>query len=362
MGTGAGVQALFKDDETLMDEDLDYQITQMDDSVGPESNSYRSQLDPANQQFLGQQNFQPLPMFMPDKASSAAMSCASSFMDVNTESSRSSGSGSSSKSMTPTGQGMEDGLQSRTSSQDLDDVRSAVASAVSNQYPPTSEALRMNVFSVGSLSLRQPLGPQQQQQLESVSELSYSSDTGDAGEDPAIKRAEQNRAAQRAFRQRKQQYIKWLESKAEELDEVYRVMGLVRTENQQLRKLVMELDANLNDSQKEITTSTSSMNGVSGPKIDEVDVGRGKGKSTFKLNQIREQQHQMLMLQNQQAIQLQEQYRQREQQRQQQRSMVVPATTGTDSGANAIVMTSPPASDIITMSSGSRLSLQPAYS
>lgn len=68
----------------------------------------------------------------------------------------------------------------------------------------------------------------------------------DPEEGPAIKRAEQNRAAQRAFRQRKQQYIKWLESKAEELDEVYKIMALVRTENQILCKLVMDLDERIN--------------------------------------------------------------------------------------------------------------------
>ncbi|KAF9906732.1 hypothetical protein EC991_000325 [Linnemannia zychae] len=61
-------------------------------------------------------------------------------------------------------------------------------------------------------------------------------------EEIAFRRAEQNRAAQRAFRQRKQKYIKWLESKAEELDEVYRILALVRTENQQLCNIVMELD------------------------------------------------------------------------------------------------------------------------
>ncbi|KAG0227554.1 hypothetical protein BGW41_003736 [Actinomortierella wolfii] len=61
------------------------------------------------------------------------------------------------------------------------------------------------------------------------------------GEDPAIRRAEQNRAAQRAFRLRKQKYIKWLEGKASELDEVYRIMAIVRAENQQLCNMVMEL-------------------------------------------------------------------------------------------------------------------------
>ncbi|KAF9145489.1 hypothetical protein BG015_011889, partial [Linnemannia schmuckeri] len=85
----------------------------------------------------------------------------------------------------------------------------------------------------------------------SSSPLSTSSPMTEMVESPeeiAFRRAEQNRAAQRAFRQRKQKYIKWLESKAEELDEVYRILALVRTENQQLCNLVMELDGKLSHS------------------------------------------------------------------------------------------------------------------
>ncbi|KAF8949461.1 hypothetical protein BGZ47_000001 [Haplosporangium gracile] len=85
----------------------------------------------------------------------------------------------------------------------------------------------------------------------SSSPLSMSSPMTEMVESPeeiAFRRAEQNRAAQRAFRQRKQKYIKWLESKAEELDEVYRILALVRTENQQLCNLVMELDGKLSHS------------------------------------------------------------------------------------------------------------------
>ncbi|KAF9133648.1 hypothetical protein BGW39_009265 [Mortierella sp. 14UC] len=85
----------------------------------------------------------------------------------------------------------------------------------------------------------------------SSSPLSSSSPMAEIVESPeeiALRRAEQNRAAQRAFRQRKQKYIKWLESKAEELDEVYRILALVRTENQQLCNLVMELDEKLSHS------------------------------------------------------------------------------------------------------------------
>jgi hypothetical protein len=57
-------------------------------------------------------------------------------------------------------------------------------------------------------------------------------------EEIAFKKAEQNREAKRA----KKTYIRWLESKAKELDEVYRILALVRAEDYQLCNLVMELD------------------------------------------------------------------------------------------------------------------------
>lgn len=262
----------------------------------------------------------------------------------------------------------------------------------------------MNVSNVDSLPLQQPLA---RQQLQSVSEFSYSSgpgslgevssDTGDAEDDPAFKRAEQNRAAQRAFRQRKQQYIKWLEGKAEELDEVYRIMSMVRTENQQLRKLVMELDACLNGPPKGMAMPTPKIDlslsrevalrltnlvtlsgagaggdrsvvAVGRPKYQPrsssiAKGGRGKGKGAYKLNQLKEQQRQQtLMVQNQQAIQIQEQYRQREFQRHQQRSTAMPITTGTDGGGNAVTLTNSlaptPVGDFLSMSSASQLPLQ----
>ncbi|GJJ69507.1 hypothetical protein EMPS_01853 [Entomortierella parvispora] len=115
---------------------------------------------------------------------------------------------------------------------------------------------------------------------------------GDSGEDPVIRRAEQNRAAQRAFRQRKQQYIKWLESKAEELDEVYRIMALVRTENQQLCKLVLELndrlqaakgrgvdtdETSVKDKNSTATSDASPSSSSSSAAIAKVVAGNGHG-------------------------------------------------------------------------------------
>ncbi|CAO3564537.1 unnamed protein product [Mortierella alpina] len=88
-------------------------------------------------------------------------------------------------------------------------------------------------------------------------------------EEIAIRRAEQNRAAQRAFRQRKQKYIKWLESKAEELDEVYRIMALVRAENQQLCHVVAELEEKLSAAKGSFSSiDTSPLSTRSGPSME----------------------------------------------------------------------------------------------
>ncbi|KAI8373853.1 hypothetical protein BD560DRAFT_433964 [Blakeslea trispora] len=56
------------------------------------------------------------------------------------------------------------------------------------------------------------------------------------------KRAEQNRAAQRAFRLRKERYIKELERKAQLLDEWRVEIELLRQENQQLREINQQIE------------------------------------------------------------------------------------------------------------------------
>ncbi|CAO3663226.1 unnamed protein product [Rhizopus stolonifer] len=56
------------------------------------------------------------------------------------------------------------------------------------------------------------------------------------------KRAAQNRAAQKAFRQRRDQYIKELETKANEVKETQSELTMLREENGQLRERVIELE------------------------------------------------------------------------------------------------------------------------
>lgn len=57
------------------------------------------------------------------------------------------------------------------------------------------------------------------------------------------KRAQQNRAAQRAFRQRKELYIKDLETKVQELKQVKETMEQLRSENQELRDYILALQS-----------------------------------------------------------------------------------------------------------------------
>jgi len=156
---------------------------------------------------------------------------------------------------------------SHTSSQDMDDMPFTAAQqqttwAVSQQqpfstshyqhsiqqltsYPSASSGVMSFPLSSSLTSSLSSFTPGVGSSSSSVNGSGGSTDAAELPEEVAIRRAEQNRAAQRAFRQRKQKYIKWLEGKAEELDEVYKIMALVRAENQQLCRLVLELDDKL---------------------------------------------------------------------------------------------------------------------
>ncbi|KAI8369890.1 hypothetical protein EDC96DRAFT_503757 [Choanephora cucurbitarum] len=69
------------------------------------------------------------------------------------------------------------------------------------------------------------------------------------------KRAEQNRAAQRAFRLRKERYVKDLERKAQLLDEWRVEIELLRQENQQLREVNQRLEQEQKQPMKKSTLS-----------------------------------------------------------------------------------------------------------
>lgn len=57
------------------------------------------------------------------------------------------------------------------------------------------------------------------------------------------KRAQQNRAAQRAFRQRKELYIKELEAKAEQLKAMQAQIDELKHENSELRNYILALQS-----------------------------------------------------------------------------------------------------------------------
>ncbi|KAG0351841.1 hypothetical protein BGZ54_003074, partial [Gamsiella multidivaricata] len=226
--------------------------------MGPQDNEYSQHFGQTRQQLFNLQKFQSMPMLSSDQLNCTSISYESSPMDLSIDSPSLASPGTSSKSVAAGGQISEEGQQSRTSSQDFDDTKPVVNGIIPKHYLSSTGG---HEFPSTQFHMSGILSTQNEStQVESQSKLRQlygngsnhiggaSSDTGDtvdAGEDPAIKRAQQNRAAQRAFRQRKQQYIKWLESKAEELDEVYRIVALLRAENEQLRGLAMDLDASL---------------------------------------------------------------------------------------------------------------------
>ncbi|KAI9299513.1 hypothetical protein BJ944DRAFT_145376, partial [Cunninghamella echinulata] len=59
------------------------------------------------------------------------------------------------------------------------------------------------------------------------------------------KRAAQNRAAQKAFRQRRDQYVKDLEKKVKEMDDWKQDIEMIKDENKQLKQLVQQLQSRI---------------------------------------------------------------------------------------------------------------------
>ncbi|KAF3767872.1 hypothetical protein M406DRAFT_242601, partial [Cryphonectria parasitica EP155] len=84
------------------------------------------------------------------------------------------------------------------------------------------------------------------------------------------KRAAQNRAAQRAFRQRKEGYIKKLEQQVRDYSEMENQFKMLQTENYSLREYIVHLHARLVDAQVEPPQPPPNVNlnmapGVPGP-------------------------------------------------------------------------------------------------
>ncbi|KAF9956183.1 hypothetical protein BGZ72_002964 [Mortierella alpina] len=254
-----------------MEQDLDYQAIDVDKNQAPNQHDACNPLYGMDQQHLEAYiNNHGQFLGLSSQFRSTSMSYTSP-MDLCAIPSNSSCSETSPATLTPSNRlDEEDGHQSRKSSLTADDS-GETSSAISSFYLEPSLADIKTAHSqhtvpdaFGSIKQQQQQQPQSQQHQHqhqhplsmpmapnsSIPNLHSSGPHADVAgeeEDPAIRRAEQNRAAQRAFRQRKQQYIKWLESKAEELDEVYRIMGLVHNENQQLRALITDMDERMAD-------------------------------------------------------------------------------------------------------------------
>lgn len=78
------------------------------------------------------------------------------------------------------------------------------------------------------------------------------------------KRAAQNRAAQRAFRQRKEGYIKKLEEQVREFQTMEQNYRALQNENYQLREYILNLQSRLLETQSEYPPAPSSINLPSG--------------------------------------------------------------------------------------------------
>ncbi|PWY93979.1 hypothetical protein BO94DRAFT_458571 [Aspergillus sclerotioniger CBS 115572] len=81
------------------------------------------------------------------------------------------------------------------------------------------------------------------------------------------KRAAQNRAAQRAFRQRKESYIRKLEEQVKEFEATNEALKQLQSENYQLREYIINLQSRLLDSQGEVPELPSNID-LSQPRND----------------------------------------------------------------------------------------------
>jgi len=83
------------------------------------------------------------------------------------------------------------------------------------------------------------------------------------------KRAAQNRAAQRAFRQRKEEYIKQLKDQVKEFEQLCEMYKALQTENYSLRDYIINLQSRLLETQGEIP-----------PAPANIDLSRPHGESS----------------------------------------------------------------------------------
>ncbi|KAF9181084.1 hypothetical protein BGZ51_005686 [Haplosporangium sp. Z 767] len=278
---------LLKGEDLLMGNGMDYQAIKAENHESNNPLSYSQRRYSQEQEAIPVRAYQN-PVLLTDASQSKKASSHDMFkssINSNSTVSNSTASDCFSKPLTPTDPSPDSIACGSTSNKEMEDMLSSSVASVPliqcptsvQNFPQTQPSMTFNPFQHHIPLDASPFAPSAMHRNESSSSHSTASasypDTQESAEDIAIRRAEQNRAAQRAFRQRKQKYIKWLESKAEELDEVYRILALVRAENQQLCNLVKELDGKLNGVQKADVNILISTGSVSSSKPGAVATG-----------------------------------------------------------------------------------------
>ncbi|KAI5295166.1 hypothetical protein KEM52_002180 [Ascosphaera acerosa] len=134
------------------------------------------------------------------------------------------------------------------------------------------------------------------------------------------KRAEQNRAAQRAFRQRKETYIRSLERQVEGSKAIVESYEALRNENMQLRDYIIQLQSRMLDLHGEIPEMPSAMKTpVAAPSAESIMASKVVGNhSTSPPSTVHNQPTTTGDIQQQQQQQQQQQEQQQQQQQQQQ--------------------------------------------
>ncbi|RCI06998.1 hypothetical protein CU098_009002 [Rhizopus stolonifer] len=89
------------------------------------------------------------------------------------------------------------------------------------------------------------------------------------------KRAEQNRVAQRAFRLRKERYVKELERKVKLMDDWKAEINALRQENQQLKETNVRLEQHLKQSKEQKALSLTKRNPMDQTKLEFLSVELG---------------------------------------------------------------------------------------
>ncbi|CAK7227753.1 hypothetical protein SCUCBS95973_006650 [Sporothrix curviconia] len=127
------------------------------------------------------------------------------------------------------------------------------------------------------------------------------------------KRAAQNRAAQRAFRQRKEGYIKKLEKQVQDFAEMENSYKITQSENYALREYIIHLQSRLLDAKAELPQPPANLN-LAAPGMPPI-MSIGHPPVAMAQQQQQQQRHeqqiqQQMQLQQQQALEQQEQQRQ----------------------------------------------------